>query len=265
MNRFVTLAFVLAFSSQTAFAQTETVTVTAESLIGPWRIGMPWWNFIKGGAPAQTPDYGPTRDAYCRVGGKRDDLHTYCLLPYTPFKSDEGDMTLHGDTIHICWCEFLGGDTIDVTQKSPGIFTGSVASKFVGFPVSRVPGVSIASKIVVSDRMPDAGGKSAVLAKLLAGIADGAPLSSLAQLPYKLPDSAPPPTSEELRGLGAIQLIAYLGHTATPEEYAAVGRARLRNDRAFVMQVYDVEFASGERVCEISTREDGVVNGLVCA
>src|SRR5262249_42055770 len=124
-----------------------------------------------------------------------------------------------------------------------------------------------ASKIAVSDTMPDAGGKSALLAKTLAGIADGAPLSSLAQLPYKLPDSAPPPTAEELRALGPIQLIAYLGHTATPEEYAAGGvnlaweGPQLRN---FVMQAYAVEFANGERICQISTREDGVVNALVC-
>jgi hypothetical protein len=262
MNRLVVLAFVLALSPLAAVAQNETITVTDESLVGPWRIGMPLWHFFKSDKLA---NFGPMRDAYCRVGGKRDDLHVYCLQAWTPLRTDEGDMSLHGDAIHICWCDFFGRDTIDATQKSPGVFSGSLVTNIIGFPVNRVPGVSIASKIVVSNNTPDVGGKSAVLAKLLADIAGGAPLSSLVQLPYKLPDSAPPPTSKELRGLGAIQLVTYLGHTATPDEYAAAGWTRMPPDRAFLMQVYDVEFANGERVCELSTREDGVVNGLVCA
>jgi len=257
------LAFLAAVSPLSAFAETETVTVTDESLIGPWRIGMPLWNFVQRNVSI---DYGPMRDAYCRVEGRRDDLHVHCLLPRTPLKMGDGDMSLHGDAMHICWCDFIGGEHVDATQKTPGVFSGSLTVRVTGIPVFRAPSALTASRIVVSDSTPDAGGKSAVLAKLLAGIADGVPLSSLAQLPAKFPANADPPTAEELRGLGPVRLVAYLGHTTPPEDYAALGQPSLPgDDRAFLMQVYDVEFAKGERVCELRTREDGVVNGLVCA
>src|ERR1043166_1972659 len=125
---------------------------------------MPLWNFLK---PNLGVNYGPMRDAYCRVGGKRDDLHAYCLLPRTPLKMGEGDMSLHGDAIHLFWGGFFGGMAVDAAQKTPGIFSGSLSVKVTGVPVFRAPKELTASRIVVSGSTPDAGGKSSVLAKLL--------------------------------------------------------------------------------------------------
>jgi hypothetical protein len=58
----------------------------------------------------------------------------------------------------------------------------------------------------------------------------------------------------ELRALGAVQAVVYLGKTTrSPEE-----------KKPYFYSVYQVEFSFGERLCGLHQKDDGVVDTLIC-
>jgi hypothetical protein len=249
----------LLFPAITA-AQPETVTVETDNLAGLWRIGMPM-----GGAVdwRMNVSFGPMRDTFCRIEGPRDDLRAYCLL-YLSRRSDVGTVSLDGNHIHIAWGSMMLRMTLDGTLQPAGGFTGYYTIKASGIGV-RAPEELSASKISLPQDAPDPGRKSGALEKLLTGIAAGATLSSLSQIPKE----AQAPTAKELLRLGPIQSVAYLGHTPTKAERLAAMSEEARSKEGprvndYVLDIYAVEFANGERICGLHQRADGSIDGLVC-
>ena len=58
------------------------------------------------------------------------------------------------------------------------------------------------------------------------------------------------PRPDELRPLGAIQAMIYLGEKTHTGE------------RPY--SVYDVEFSNGNLICELRQRDDGALDGFIC-
>lgn len=243
-----------------AAAQPETITVETDKLAGLWRISMPAGGNVDW---RMNVTFGPMRDTFCRLEGPRGALKAYCLMQLT-YKSDVGNVSVEGDHVHIAWGSMMLRVTADGTMQPAGGFTGYYTLKASGIGI-RAPEQMSAAKISLAQDAPDPGGKSVALTKVLTGLADDAPLASLAQL-WGKPE---PPTANELRGLGAIQTVAWLGHTPTSEDRLASRPTDQRAREAaqvndYVLDVYAVEFANGERICGVHQRPDAVIDGLVC-
>ena len=247
---------------QIAAAQNEIVTVTAESLAGPWKITLPSWGAIDISMVAK---FGPMTENFCRMEGGRSDMHVSCLRRFGSTLGN-GTLSLDGNKIHIAWGSMLLRQTIDATLQSPGVFSGSYALKLTGITVT-APSQLTASKIDLSSVPPDAGGKSALLKKQLVDLGNGVPFTLQ---PYMSKDMSPP-EPDDLRKLGGIQAVLYLGRTQTTVEEGRPGMDRQPppesqappyNNDAF--EIYAVEFDHGERICGIRQRPDGVVDGLHC-
>jgi hypothetical protein len=257
---FAGAAFVCLAVCSAATAQPETVTVETDKLAGLWRIGMPMGGTIDW---RMNVTFGPMRDTFCRLEGPRGALKAYCLMQLA-YKSDVGDVSLEGDHVHIAWGSMMLRVTADGTMQPAGGFTGYYTLKASGIGI-RAPEQMTAAKISLAQDAPDPGGKSASLTRVLAGLAAGTPLASLTQL-WGKPE---PPTADELRGLGAIQTVAWLGHTPTKDELLAAFPPDKRGKEAarvndYVLDIYAVGVANGERICGVHQRPDAVIDGLVC-
>lgn len=247
--------------SPAATAQPETISVETHNLAGLWRISMPAGGNVDW---RMHVSFGPMFDNFCRLEGPRDNLKAYCMLQNAR-KSDIGDVSVDGERVHIAWGSMMLRVTVDGTLQ-PGGFTGYYTLKASGIGV-RAPEQMRASKILLAQDAPDLGAKGAALAKLLTGVAGGAPLASL--MPLNPNPRADLPAAKDLAGLGPIQTVAYLGHTPTiaellaalPEDRRAKEGPRF-ND--YVLDIYAVEFANGERLCGVHQRADGAIDGLVC-
>jgi hypothetical protein len=163
--------------------------------------------------------------------------------------------------------------TLDLAKQPSGIFTGYYTAQILFIPY-RAPEQLRASKILLSEDMPDADGKSALLIKLLNSIAEGVPAQSLAQLR----ENIEPPSADDLRSLGRLETVLYLGRTPSSAEEAALYKdfPTEKDEGAPVVatapppseidasSVYAAEFEKGERLCAIYQRPDGVVEDLRC-
>ncbi len=255
-----------------AFAQNETVTVTAESLPGLWKIGFPAWTY----SDFLHYTFGPVHDDFCRLDGTRDNLTLACL--YVRWraggKAQPGAVKLSGNTLHIAWNSLMVQGTLDLTKQPSGIFTGYYTTRFLFVPF-RAPEQSSASKFVLSDDMPDTDGKGPVLEQLLNAIAQGTDVNSMTQLR----EGVVPPTTEDLRPLGRLARVVFLGRTPSSAEEAALYKDFPRKEDeaedsaappkpppsdADASSVYAAEFDNGERLCALYQRPDGVVEDLRC-
>ena len=260
-----------------AAAQRETVTVTAESLPGLWKIGFPAWSY----RTFLNVKFGPIYDDFCRLAGTRDDLHVACLSARFRVDNDvqQGAVTLRGNSLHILWGGgFLAG-ALDLAQQSTGIFTGTFSMRFFGVPFGRSDELH-AVKIIPAENTVDADGKSALLAKLLNSITEGTPGES----PVQLREGMIPPAGDDLRPLGRLDALIYLGRTSSSAQDAALYKDMPQPKEetskegmpkeipppapppsdADASSVYAAEFDKGERLCAIYQRPDGVVEDLRC-
>src|SRR4051812_3410208 len=213
----IAVALALTFLPIRAFAQdappapgwatnTETVTVQADSLAGLWKIGFPVWA-DRVGLELQ---FGPMLDDFCRVDGARGDAHVHCFESLLPLTSNDGDVIFEGNHIHLVWGTMMARAVVDATQTSPGIFTGNFTAKLVGIPFNAPDQLS---KIVPSEKAPDAAGSSVLLTKILNDIAAGVPVRSLTQV-----GRTALPNAKELRALGPLVEVFYLGRTPSSRE-----------------------------------------------
>jgi len=244
-----------------AAAQPETISVETHNLAGLWRISMPAGGSVDW---RMNVSFGPMFDNFCRLEGPRDNLKAYCMLQNAR-KSDIGDVSVEDSRVHIAWGNMMLRVTVD-GMLQPGGFTGTYTLKASGISV-RAPEQMRASKILLDQDAPDLGGKGAALAKILAGIAGGAPLPSL--VPSWTNPRADVITAKDLNGLGPIQTVAYLGRTPTKAELIAALPQERRAKEAprfndYALDIYAVEFANGERLCGMHQRADGAIDGLIC-
>jgi hypothetical protein len=75
-----------------------------------------------------------------------------------------------------------------------------------------------------------------------------------------------PNTSDEIRSLGKVEAVLYLGEGSTVRPiFSDAGAVRPASSLfAFAFSAYQVEFTNGQRLCGIHQRADGVLDGFVC-
>ncbi len=73
-------------------------------------------------------------------------------------------------------------------------------------------------------------------------------------------------TPEELRSLGKVEAVLYLGEGSTVRpRFSDVNTTHsIPAFPVFAFSAYQIEFTNGERLCGIHQREDGVLDGFVC-
>ena len=103
----------------------------------------------------------------------------------------------------------------------------------------------------------DTGEKASLLRTTLQRLAQGLPAPILDAASQKNLAAL----TRDLHALGAVQVVAYLGSSS--REVPSVTRGVPKVESNF-LNVYAVEFESGERICGLHSREDGVIDAFRC-
>ncbi len=222
---------------------TETVIVSSNSLAGVWKITMPQW--FQRAAIGKT-EWGPAIDAFCRVEEIRAALTIHCPGLHLSGKLiDRGSVSIDRGAIRLIWGSAFKRLGIAGALRSVSSFDGTFFFERLGIS-SDAPFKSVGEKLSLSTNAPDRGGKSGLLARLFRQMTQGAPtepVDTQAQIMRF-------PTPDELRPLGAIQAMIYLGEKTHTGE------------RPY--SVYDVEFSGGNLICELRQRDDNALDGFIC-
>ena len=222
---------------------TETVTVSSNSLIGVWKITMP--EGFKSAVLGKT-EWGPAIDAFCRVEDIRAALTIHCPgLGMSGKFIDRGSVSIDGGTIRLIWGSAFKRLGIAGTLRSVSSFDGTFFVERLGVP-SDAPFKSVGEKLSLSESTSDRAGKSALLTRLLGQLVQGAPAEPLDAHAQTIRFPRP----DELRPLGAIQAMIYLGEKAHTGDHP--------------YSVYDVEFYNGNLICELRQRDDNTLDGFIC-
>lgn len=221
---------------------TESVTVSSDSLAGVWKIAMPeGWS----GAFGKT-EWGPAIDAFCRVEDIRAALTIHCAgLSISGKFVDRGSVSLDRGTIRLIWGSAFRRLGMVGTLHSASNFDGTFFVERLGI-ASDAPFKSLGQKLSLSTKAPDAAGRAGLLARLLQQMMQGAPSEPVDAQAHTFRF----PTPDQLRPLGAIQAVVYLGEKAHTGE------------RPY--SVYDVEFSDGSLICELRQRDDKALDGFIC-
>jgi hypothetical protein len=131
------------------------------------------------------------------------------------------------------------------TLRSVSNFDGTFFVERLGIS-SDAPFRSVGEKLSLSTNAPDRGGKSALLARLLQQMTQGAPT----ELVDARAQTMRFPKPDQLRPLRAMQATIYLGELI------------LTGERPY--SVYDVEFSNGNLICELRQRDDNTLDGFIC-
>jgi len=261
------LAFALALLAAPAMAQPETVNVDGtQTLTGLWRISFP------GGASGYMPGrgrlYTAGMDAFCRLQQRGGRVAAHCLPGWGP---DSGSGELDGEDLHLAWGITLMRAVIDakVANGSARAFTGAFALKVFGIRHDS-PEPASARKLTPDPAAPDRPGKARLVRQALAELAAGAiamPHEADVTLNFGHQlGSNQANTPEEIRGLGTVETVLYLGEASAAHGRVA-GAGTLPANLVipgFGFSAYQVEFANGERLCGIHQRDDGVMDGFLC-
>jgi hypothetical protein len=241
--RMVNAVALLALLPVTAAAQQqgalpmESVSVEDGGLAGAWKLRIPA-GFRGSFFLLGSTQWSPMVDVFCRIE-KGPTLSIHCPgLRLGGNLISRGAVTINGNRIRMVWgagARFgLEGTLRPAAQFEGKFFIENFLSR------SNAPEIATGSKLTLAANVPDLGGKSALLGRLLGEMAQGAvPTWSLdANATVRIP------TPEMLQPLGAVQAILYLGEKNLPEEapYSA----------------YDVEFSNGNLICELRERGDAV-------
>jgi hypothetical protein len=221
---------------------TETVTVISNSLAGVWKITVP--ERLKFAVLGKT-EWGPAIEAFCRVEDIRAALTIHCPGLHMSGKFiDRGSVSIDGSTIRLIWGSTFKRLGIAGTLHSVSNFDGTFFVEQLGMS-SDAPFKSVGEKLSLSENTPDKAGRSALLARLLQQLVRGAPAEPLDAHAQTIRFPRP----DELRPLGAIQAMIYLGEKTHTGE------------RPY--SVYDVEFHNGNLICELRQRDD-TLDGFIC-
>jgi hypothetical protein len=237
----LTALAVPAMAADTNFP-TETVTVISNGLTGVWKITMPEW--FRSAGLGKT-EWGPAADAFCRIEEMRAALTVHCPgLRVSGKLVDRGSVSMDGGTIRLIWGSAFKRLGIAGTLRSVSNFDGTFFVERLGIS-SDAPFKSAGEKLSLSENTPDKAGRAALLARLLQQLVQGAPAEPLDAHAHTMRFPRP----GELRLLGAIQAMIYLGEKT------------LTAERPY--SVYDVEFSNGNLICELRQRED-TLDGFIC-
>jgi hypothetical protein len=222
---------------------TETVIVTAGTLTGVWKIAKPH-QVTKDGFFGAIK-WGPLGDYYCRIERQQDGLISACLAG-----GQAGTVTVDGAHIHFAQGTMMARLVLDGTLRSPTHFQGFMEAKLAGISVTDTK-FSTGDKLIVTPDAPDKGGKAGLLRSILTDGVASVPSDDVA---IRKAVSG----SGQIPKLGAIQAIAYLG------QQTLLGRPNVSEDQVDYFAVYAVEFDSGERICGLHQRADGVLDAFLC-
>jgi hypothetical protein len=268
MIRLVALAFVLAVLPPAALAQHETVEVDGkETLSGLWKVSFPAG--IIGYMPGRGRLISAAVESFCRLEQTGENVSAICLPGWGP---DSGDGALDGKDLHLAWGIALFRCVLDakIESASARAFNGVFAAKVFGIRHD-APIPASARKLVLDPRTPDTAGMAKLLTQTLEELVAGAIVTPHAAdmvinfgqgiTGYK------PNTPEEIRRLGKVEAVLYLGEGSTvrPRFSDVDTTHRLPAFPVLAFSAYQVEFTNGERLCGIHQREDGVLDGFVCA
>jgi hypothetical protein len=226
----------------------EAVLVEGGALDGVWSILIP----SEMGTDFRSAHFGPLTKKLCRFEGKKDHITVRCFGPY--YYAREGTAEIDASSVHLAWGSALARFVIDATLDTPFHFKGTFSFKVMGIRYDDSEAIT-GKKIQFPKAVVDDAGKEALLTQSLQQLSDGALVAPHddAAMKKNLGD-AKAVTADELRVLGAIQTVRYVGKTAR----AANGKF------PDFFSVYQVEFASGERLCGLHQRANGVLDALIC-
>lgn len=225
----------------------ETIQVDGVGLDGVWSIPAPLEMSI---SLTQSARFGPLVKRYCRFEGKKDHTSVHCFGPR--LYKFVGTAEAEGNKLHLAWGMALARVVIDATLTNPTRFDGTFGFKFMGIRHDD-PEAIAGEKIQLSAAAEGGAGKAALLSKSLQELVKGglvSPHDEKAIQKYGTDALRP----DDLRSLGAVEAMRYVGRAP---------RAPGGKDPDF-FSVYQVEFASGERLCGLHQREDGVLDALIC-
>mgnify|MGYP001556562019 CR=1 FL=1 len=215
----------------------ESVTVTANALLGIWKVTCPH-------ALGKSGFFGDwkwdtARDGFCRVGQGQGELTFHCL------SMGAGTASLSGTHVHLAWGSMMARFVIDGEFQSQSNFAGHAAAKLAGISIED-PGPSSGVKIDPQTRAADEGGKADLLRAILSG--------GLSQVPHdlRMKDALPDRAS-----LGRAQAVSHLGQQA---KYGLPGK-----EPTDFLTVYAIEFDNGERICGLNQRDGGSFDAFQCA
>lgn len=220
----------------------ETVAVENDSLAGVWKFAIPRSFALH---LFSKTEWGSRMDDFCRIEDMQGDLSVHCpglSLGHEPIS--RGTVQRNGNGIRMEWKAGAMHFVIDGTLRSAVQFDGSVQVSTLLLS-SKAPTRVTGTKLFLSENLPDAGGKSALLARLLNEMAAGTPVGNFdakTRLNFLTPQMLLP--------LGAIQTITYLGEKSF--------------DRDGAISVYDVEFADTHLICELRQSDGGALDYFDC-
>lgn len=218
----------------------DTVVVTGDALAGVWQIQRPEYAQLKG--LFSDVIWGPPRTDFCRfeTGGKT--LTAHCMPHGIP-----GSLSLDGTHVHLAWGTMLGREILDGELQGPGQFTAHYNATLVGVAAFTDPVPMQARQLTLAQDAPDAGGNAALLKTILSGgvVQRDDDAIKKSGFPSVIP------------ALGAVQAVIYLGPWNKPKRPVDPAPAT-------IFQAYVVEFDSGERLCALHQRGDGVLDGFLC-
>ena len=230
-------ALALLFPATPCMAQqTESVTVTADAMLGVWKIVSP--HFV--GKKGLFGDwfFGPLTDSFCRMERKDDDLVMPCLFFGEPIVS------FSGDKIHLAAGSMRARFVVDGVMQPGPSFTGHAAVKLAGIGIED-KAVSSGTRLDLSTPPSDTGGMAQLLRDVVVlGIAHIAHDDKIKDSPALRAD------------LGNLQAALYLGQQ---DRVRGVGET----DKGFIT-VYVLEFDKGERICGLHRRDDGALDVFQC-
>jgi hypothetical protein len=220
---------------------TESVIVSNDSLSGIWKIRMPeGW---KAGVLGKT-EWGAPTDKYCRIEEFGGALTIHCPgLRLSATFIDRGIITIAGNGIRLVWGSRIRRAGLIGTVRSNSAIEGTFFIEYFGIS-SDDPAKLTATKLSLSESTPDKAGKAAFLGRLIEQLAQGTPPVDTGAGLIRFP------TPDQLRPLGPVQTMIYLGEFAPS------------TDRPY--DVYDVEFSGGNLICELRQRADDTIDGFVC-
>lgn len=188
--------------------------------------------------------WGSLQDHYCRIGQQPDGLTLNCLPG-----GRNGTVEVDGAHIHMAWGTMMARMVLDGTLQSPTHFQGTIEAKLAGIGFAD-PELSSGSKQKIALETPDKSGKSALLRTILT--------EGLEQVPHDHDAIKKASNGSSIPALGAVEAIAYLG------QQTKFGGPAGHEDQVDYFSVYAVEFESGERICGLHQRADGVLDAFLC-
>lgn len=213
----------------------EAVRVESNAIDGIWAINTPSEISIDF---TQSAHFGPMEKRFCRVETKGHTTAIRCVAP--DFYLLEGTAQVEEGKVHLAWGSALARYVIDATLDDPFHMTGTFAVKVMGIKHD-APELSTAEKIHATNAVADSSADGSLITTSLQQLANGAKLAGNV-------------SSSELRALGGVQAVVYLGKT---------GRSA-NEKKSYFYSVYQVEFSSGERLCGLHQTDQGVADKLTC-